>query len=387
MSNVNFKEHNLVTAHHDMTIERIFYAMAEFAGIHSLHFDDDFAEDGSDATQWDTVGAEGTWVATGGVIQGTGTSGYQFCRTNTYTTPKAFTLQCAINGTEGAVMVLATDKDNGVFFWWNSSTQCGIKQRISDSDTALIQLPKQIETSSATLRISVQPAVSATDCFVSVWCNEQFVCNAHLSTYPSGRYLCLGCNDTTQVQFDDIRVPELTEVLEILTLDVGETPAGGLSRAIGRRHINFFIRYDGSMRVWRPKQVSASATLTTADIDDTSEAYDHRQLVSHWRQIGAWDTADAWDESLLASLGHRFHVDDNPDLMTEDDCDTEATNSLTRAQEYAHTMSVQLPYHVLLEPEDRITIGSDDWLITSAAFSIVAGGLIGQFELREYGYG
>jgi len=386
MSSIKFKEHLLVNGIQDLTIESVFRAMAEFAGIHSFAFGDEFTDAFTTAAQWDTAGAEGTWAIAGGEMGGVAVDGWNFCVTDSYETPKAFVMEIDTSGAFGAVGVLATDVDNLIYCWWNDAA-AGITYRSSDSDTILVSLPKVLDTTTKSLRVSVQPQLTADDCFVSFWANDQFVANAHLSAYPTGRKLALGCYADNAVTFDDARIPELTEVLDVATIDVGETPGGALSRAIGRRHINYFVRYDGSLKAWRPSQVATSATLTISDVDDMVEIIDRRGLVSHWRQVGAWDVADAYDETLLAQIGHRFHKDDNPDLMTEDDCETEATLSLVRVQEYAHRAEVSAPFIPMLEPEDRITICNVDWLISSMSVSLAAGALIVNLNLREYTYG
>jgi hypothetical protein len=384
MTSVKFKRHLLVKGRLDMTIQDVFTAMAEYAGIHQYTFTGDFSDPFSDATAWDIAGAEGTWGAASEQMSGVGTSGWQFCATDTYETPKAFVLDANVTGDYGAIAVLVTDLDNLVYCWWNT-TNVGITQRSSDSDTVLCSVPKT-HVDDQDIRISVQPALSASDCFVSMWSNEQFMANAHLDSYPSGRLLGLGCYGANTMYCTNITVPELCEVLEYVTMDVGESPGNALKRAIGRRHINYFVRWDGSLKVWRPQAVASSETLTNTDLDSLSEIIDRRGLVSHWRQVGAWDVSDAWDTDLLTKIGHRFHKDDNPDLLTEDDCEREAGYSLARTKQYAHQLVTAGPYLPLLEPEDRVTINGEDWLISGVQFALAAGALLAQVSFRGYGY-
>ena len=169
-------------------------------------------------------------------------------------------------------------------------------------------------------------------------------------------------------------------------MDVGETPGGALMRAVGMRHINYFVRYDGTLKAWRPKASTTATTLGRSDLDEHVEVIDRRGLVSHWRQVGAWDSADAFDTDLLDLIGHRFYKDDNPDLMTEDECQVEADAALVRSQEYAHRLSVAGPYLPLLEPEDRVTINGVDWIVTSYGVEYKAGALLAKVVLREYSY-
>jgi len=384
MTTVKFKRHLLVKGRQDVTIQDVFTAMAEYAGVHDLLFEGDISETFDDASAWDTDNAEGTWEVAAGVMSGSGSSGWQFCTTLSYETPKAFVLNCQVTGDYGAIGVLVTNLDNLIYVAW-STTAVAIVQRSSDADTTLCSVPKT-HVDAQDIQISVQPALSSEDCFISMWSNGQFMVNAHLDTYPAGRLLALGCYGANTMTCDNLVIPELTEVLEYVTMDVGETPGGALGRAIGRRHINYYVRWDGTLRAWRPKAVASSAVLGLADLDEHVETVDGRGLVSHWRQVGAWDTADAWDHDLVVKLGHRFHKDDNPDLLTEDDCQTEADLSIARAKQYAHQLTTLGPMLPLLESEDRVTICGEEWLITAMNFSLAAGALIAQVSLREYTY-
>ena len=384
MSSLKFKNHLVVDGTLDHTLENVFRACAEFAGIHAFQFDDDISDGFSATTNWDTAGAEGTWSIVSGQMRGTGTSGWQFCVTDSYTTPKAFVLEIEATGTYGAVGVLATDTDNLIYCWWDNDS-AGITQRSSDADTVLIDIPKVVD-SPQTIRIAVQPQISAEDCFISWWSNGKFIANAHLDSYPTGRLLALGCYGSNNVDFDDLHIPELTEVMDVVTMDVGETPGGALMRAVGMRHVNYFVRYDGTLRVWRPKASTSADTLGSADIDEVVEIVDRRGLVSHWRQVGAWDSADAYDTELLDKIGHRFHKDDNPDLLTEGECQTEADAAIVRSKEYAHRLNAAMPYLPLLEPEDRVTIHGEDWIVTSYSVEIKAGAILAKMSLREYTY-
>jgi len=370
----------------DLTIEDVFRLAGEYAGIHSFQFDDDIADDFDDADAWDTGGATGTWTIDTERLKGVGPGGsaWGFCLSDTYEAPKAFVLEVDAESLYGAVVILATDADNFVWCWWTLSN-VGISRYVGGTDAVLCSVPKYADYPH-TMRISVQPAIDGDECFISWWSNGAFMANAHLDTYPAGRKIGFGSYHTNTVYFDDLRIPELTEVPEVVTLDVGETPGGALQRALGRRHINYYVRFEGGLRAWRPKVVASSLTLGTGDVSAHTEAIDRRGLVSHWRQVGAWDSADAFDEDLLEQIGHRFHKDDNPDLMTQEDCQTEAEHSLVRAQEYAHQLQADMPFCVLLEPEDRLTIDGEEWLLTSVTVKLLAGALEAGASLREYTY-
>jgi len=392
MSCVKFKEHLLVTGMLDHTIEDCFQSLAAFAGIHNFSFDDEFVDTCADATKWDTVGAEGTWTSTGGRIRGVGgvigTPADIYAVNSVDDMPKAFVLKFTYyaNGDQaGGVAIFATDPANQYWINW-SATQVQIRQEAADAATNLCVLPKAY-TGDREVTIAVQPDDEETQgCYISCWFDEEFVINAHLTTYPAERKIGLGSYHGQTTEYDNFRIAELTEIKQVTTIDTGETPLGALRRAIGRRHINYFVRWNGEMRAWRPKAQGTSLTLTTTSLYTHDEQVSRYGLVSHWRQVGARDVADAYDATLLQAIGHRFHLDENPDLMTEDDCSTEATYSLNRVQEYAHRLGADFPIMVFIEPEDRLTIRTVDWLLSNYSASLKAGALEMQSDLREYIY-
>ena len=387
MSCIAFKEHLVVDGNKDVTIENAFRYLAEYAGIHSFSFDDELADSFAtlDAAIWGDASTGGSWVASSSQLvgEGGGSAQWYWFLTND-DMPDTFVLEVTKYSEQGAIAFLGTDTENLYYVSW-SSTNCAIEELNVNGTTTLCQLPKTSYTDEADITVSVQKDEDGY--YVSMWADDEFVINAYIDSLPTGRKVGFGVYESDISIYSDLRIAELTEVLPILTMDVGETPGGALQRALGRRHINYFVRWNGELRAWRPKAQDTTKTIIESRVYTHNEQRDRRGLISHWRQIGAWDVADAYDEDLLAAIGHRFHKDDNPDLMSESECETEAAQSLIRAKEYAHTLDVEMPFPVFTEPEDRLTIRDDDWIMTSYRFSIRAGALALAGYLREYTYG
>ncbi|NIV33095.1 MAG: hypothetical protein GWN58_27700 [Anaerolineae bacterium] len=391
---VTWIDHLTASGAMDVTVEDTFRCLSEYAGIHDFVFDDELNESALDLDDFTIT--SGTWSELddigktyGFITDGPGSSQWGIILSDNNLLPKSFVLNLEVHGDYGMVIFHATDANNLCYVNW-TPTQVDIGIREASVWKSQCLLPKVIGSVIYDLTISVQGQTATDDCFIAVWAEGQFLANAHLDTYPTGRKLGFATYDTeTSVSFRWPRIPELTEVLDVVTMDAGETPGSALSRAIGRRHINRFVRFDGSLRVWRPKARSADLLLYESDLERFSETLDYRQLVSHWRQVGAWDTADAWDYTLLEQVGHRFVKDDNPNLMTVADCTNEATYALTRAQEYAHGVGIVAPCCPVLEPEDRVAIDgyTDDWLVTSQNITLQAGALKATISGREYTYG
>lgn len=389
MTCIAFKEHLVVDANIDVTIEDAFRYLSEYAGIHDFDFDDELADSFAtlDSGVWgDASTADATWVISDGKLSGTGGGSAQwYWFLADEDVPDTFVMEVTKYSARGAVAFLAVDLDDVYYAAWSSST-CSIEHYTAANGTEILcSLPKTDYTGEADITLSVQ---KDDDYFyVSMWADGEFVVNACIDSSPTGRKVGLGVYESDTSEYDDLRIPELTSSLAILTMDVGETPLGALQRALGRRHINYFVRWNGQMRAWRPKAQDSTATISASRVYDHNEQRDRRGLVSHWRQIGAWDVADAYDETLMASIGHRFHKDDNPDLMSESECETEADQNLVRAKEYAHTLDTDTPTMIFTEPEDRVTIRDNEWILTSYGFQVQAGALPMSGSWREYTYG
>lgn len=382
-----FKEHLAVTGRQDVTIEDAFRALAEYSGIHLFNFDDELADDfdSLSASIWDTANATGTWGVASDMLQGDGpgSSDWGFLL-SVEDVPQSFVAKVTKHDDVGGLAFLAEDEDNLYFAWWNA-TAVGIAL-VDDGDVSILcSVPKDTFDGESELCLSVQRDEEGY--FVSLWFDEQFGVNAYIALLPSHYRFGFATYDTdTDTEYSDLRIAELTEVLAIVTMDVGENPAGALSRAIGRRHINHFVRFNGELRAWRPKAADSVLTLGIGDVYQHDEKIDRKGLVSHWRQIGAWHVADAHDTDLLAQLGHKFHKDDNPDLMTEQECEDEAERSIVRCKEYSHVVSADYPLYMFQEPEDRITIRGEDWVLTTYGFRLRAGAIDCRADLREYVY-
>lgn len=395
MTSVVFKQHEVVDGCLDLTIEEMYRALGEYAGLHLFDFDSAIEDgfDSLDAEIWGSA-SEGTWgINSDSQLQGEGAGAAQwYWLLSQENMPTSFVLQVDKLSQRGAIAFLANDADNLYYVSW-SATACKVAKIVLGFEQVLCSLPKSGYAGNCTLTLSVQKGKYGH--YISLWADDDFVINAYTGV-GAGTYTAEAEVDHTKVGFgvylsdttlfDNLRIAELTEVLPIITIDVGETPLGALQRAVGRRHINYFARWNGELRAWRPKAQTSKHVYTADEAYVSNEQIDRRGLISHWRQIGAWDVADAWDEELLEAIGHRFHKDDNPDLMTEGECQVEAEQSLIRSREYAHTLGVEAPMNVFLEPEDRVTIRDEEWILTAYSLALRAGELTLSGQLREYTY-
>lgn len=216
--------------------------------------------------------------------------------------------------------------------------------------------------------------------------------NLHIASYTeysgtviSPIYMGFCSYDQAISEYTNIRVPELCDTAEYGTLDPGELPTGGLSRTMEGRYLRWMIRYDGSLHAWKTKAVASDHTFSekyaiSANVDATA-------LVTHVRMMGAYIWAEAYDEELSALYGHRFREVDNPMLLTEGEVYIEAEKTLKRFEESAFTGSVDVPFLATLEPDDRVTINGEDWLVTDVNWTADIGNINMSLTLRKYVWG
>lgn len=380
---IRFKEFLCCNTAKNRTIEENTKALFAYAGIHDWSFDDQLDEtwDAAIATgTWTSTPATGIWtaVAASGIVRGIGDGGSAWDYLLTVDDmPSEAVVSVYKSGDRGGVVFRATDADNHYLFFWDSDSS-GFKKCSSGSYATLLDVPKAYTgEGDITLSWREMKFKNTADekwLFMSAWVDGELVCVTEddISSSTPGRKIGLAVYDTDQIIFDNIRIPELTEVIEWCSLDIGESPAGGLTRMIGRRHIKYYLRYDWTLRMWRPK--SASSTWTyQRHITGFNRNVDYRNLVSHWRQVGAWEEADRFDTDLLQRGITRFHKDNNPDLMTRESCYNEAGYAIQRLKEIADRIDMGIPTQVLQEPEDVVTVffARDDSTVINSVEYIV----------------
>jgi hypothetical protein len=181
-----------------------------------------------------------------------------------------------------------------------------------------------------------------------------------------------------------LTMPHLTEFAETTTLDPGESAMSGLQRAIEGRYLKMFMRWDGSLRAWRPKERDIASTYSRAMITNFNETKDPRALRTHIRQVGADLWAEYYDADLAKKHGHTFEELNNPYLLSEAECYQQAKLSVLRLQEQAFQASFTSIYNPLLEPEDRLLVKGTGRIIGERSVSLSSANAIETISTRLY---
>lgn len=361
---IRFKESLCCNAETNKSIERNAKALFSYAGIHDRLFDDEIEDTftGALATgTWTGSGASGTWSVVSGQLQGIGTAASVWQpMLSVDDMPSEAILSVYKNCNRGGIVFRATDDQDHYLFFWDADS-CGFKKCVSGSYSTLLDIPKVYSGEGDIVLSWREIKFSYTSdskwLFMSAWVDGELVGTTEddIANTTPGKKIGLAVYDSDTVLFDTLRIPELTEVIEWASVDVGESPATGLSRMLGRRHIMYFLRYDGTLRMWRPKAAASTYTYQR-HITGFNWNIDQRNLVGHWRQVGAWEESDRFDTVLLARGIVRFHSDNNPDLMTKESCYNEAGYAIQRLKENSDRIDMQVPAQVLGEPEDVVTV-------------------------------
>lgn len=187
------------------------------------------------------------------------------------------------------------------------------------------------------------------------------------------------------VTFSNVRVPDFCEVIDVISIDPGEAPSGGLGRAIEGIYLKMFMRPSGYMRAYRPF-LYANNSVYSFPMDDLEDFYgptvDVRGLKSHLRQQGAYTEAEVIDSEVLTKYGYRFDQVQNPFLMTVEECYLEGKRSLRRMKEESMNIGFATHGKVLIEVEDVVTVDGTKYRVTQKDMNFIPGQIEESYVLR-----
>jgi hypothetical protein len=103
--------------------------------------------------------------------------------------------------------------------------------------------------------------------------------------------------------------------------------------------------------------------------------------------MGAYIWAEAVDTDTMKIYGHRFQEVNNSMLLTQSECADEAANTLKRSQEAAFGLRTQARHIPILEPEDRIEIDGESWIVKSYQFQQTGSRAVQVYECQRYVWG
>jgi len=349
--------------------ERALQRILAFAGVHDSSAADEFYElfTSGDLSDFHMEGAEGTWVLTGGTLQGTGGGAAQWYKVrHTTELELGFIATFDKTGNHGGYLFCIDDDYDGYMVWW-SGTEIGIFDVDGASTSSLIRIPCT-ETGNATVTVAVWPQRRTSidtidDISVLLWFD-----NKHLLTYTmaydaakTGKKTGFAVYQSNVVTCDNYRVAQLHQLVEWTSVDPGESASAGLARVIAYELVRVQARYDGSVKMWRNDSVAVNWVVPTGR---TLAAMEEQQLFlpSHFRLVGALHETDVFRSGLQ---GHVFAVGQDPNALSAAATHGRATRRHKMVEELSHAASAIMAPNPVLEPEDVITWDGADWRVSS----------------------
>lgn len=372
MSTVQFRDLRTNDISSPLTLEEIFRRYGAWAGIHTFNFDK-FVDVASASI---TGVSAGHWSLGEASISLPANFTVKYHKTN---------LRQGIyiySSTGPAFFVVATDSNGYPQLLYNNVNNL-VAQTIPKStpEEADVEIVFRQQTFSDVVNPTVWQSIT-------MYMNDEWITtfSSKSAVLVSNMHYGVCAYGTDQRTYTNIQVPELCDTAEFGTLDPGENAIGGLQRTTDGRYLKFFSRFDGSLRAWKKKQRDQIMVLES-DLEGIKRSIDLPKLITHARMMGAYIWSEDKDDDLIRMYGHRFQEVNNSMLLTQTECLEEAGNTIKRSEEQAFTIMTQARHIPILEPEDRIEIDGEDWVIDGFSFTGGYGRLVQTYNCRRYVWG
>lgn len=260
--------------------------------------------------------------------------------------------------------------------WWDS-TRAGVGK--IDASGALTEITTNYcdITGDARMRVAVkQLSLSDPDeidfLSATLYANERAVAYgcAYIAGETLGDYIGFGVYDSDSIMFDNLIVAELHRIVPWTSVDPGEPVMAGLSRAIGTTPVYYFSRYDGTVRCWIPGDRTVDwAIPTTRDL--TRATQKTKFVPAHARMVGSYHEVDNWNDTVAEHQARpTFSMLQDPNLESQSDIEDGVIDGHRRLRENALRYNDEVPGSPLIEPQDRVTVNSEDVRVTSVLFVV-----------------
>lgn len=324
------------------------------------------------SSNFDISGAEGAWGYVEDKLSGTGGGASRWYRIDHDTAiAPSFVATFDKDDARGAFVFC-----DGHCAYWNS-TEVGIGEIDSNGDLTI--LAKQLHSSTTTATVTVAVRYQALTDYETVdWLSA--------TVYFDGRLMVSGSDyvkdetftntvgfavyESDTITFDNFNIQELRRIVEWTSVDPAEPCSSGMSRAIGTTNVFYFCRFDGAFRCWIPGDRSVDWTVpTTRELRRPTKR--NCFVPARARMLGAYHEADSWEDDLAEQQGRPTFVSLNdPNVSDQEETKDSAEDGHRRAREGENEWSVQMPGNPLTEPQDRLSINSNDVRVVGIGHTI-----------------
>jgi hypothetical protein len=257
--------------------------------------------------------------------------------------------------------------------WWDA-TNCGFA-RINSSKVAtdLVKMPYGV-VGPARIQVAVKWRLDSVDDSRKWLQATLYVDGREFAGYAedigdtaydwTGNELGFAVDGGNTFTVDNLTVSEIARIIDYASVDVGESPASGLARAVGTTRLKYFARYDGTIRVRRPGNRDADwAIPATRRIIGFTDRNHRRSIPTHVRTIGVIHSIDRFDDTEGDVHMHRFYVQDDPNVVSLAETFTEAGLFLKEMAEKQTPVRWRMAGNPLMERGDRVTYDGSSYRV------------------------
>lgn len=399
MTSVTFNIFEMNDQQDALTLEGVYQKYASYAGVQKFKFDD--AIRGFKTAKWTAitnVSYSGDYVAiTGG---GTGSNAIAWYSDDM---PHSFVAEMYAHISTWGFALRGNGTDTYYKVVYDSSRITLYKTTgAGDLTFASKALHGEEIVAGAKVRVAVSDAQFSADSpgriiYISLWINDQLLLSFSdnvLTTIPPLKFGVIIPTSAATTLYSNLRVANMGEMIVWSSEDPGENMQGAIQRAIEDRYIKSWIRWDGSLRAWKPVARTTYLTIPKTKDFGLQRILDIKQIFSHVRMLGAFQWVQVSDPDLARRFGHRFREVNNTALWNADDCYREAQRLITRAKEQANMVQMNTLGLIYLELEDRVKLpdmandGSYiDYIVDSIDWSADVATFRANIRARQYYYG
>jgi len=209
---------------------------------------------------------------------------------------------------------------------------------------------------------------------ISVYINGELICflQDDISSGRPGLYMGVFTNDDLTQYWSNFRIRDLSSFVDWASIDAGQGASSGVGQIVRQRPVEFFSRFDGTLRAREAAARSVDWTLTRDDIYQFNTAWTRAGVTPQFRIIGAEPEGGFFDWDLISdgwTNGYLIYSD--PDLWTQHEVVTAADKLRFRLREAAESCQFVMDVNPLIEVGDRVSIeGYDDWTVVGIQYGI-----------------
>lgn len=350
-----------------------------YAGVHSFDFQRLVDEDMTSVANWTATACAGSvsnddLFLTGGTPIGTwGT--YQ----HDEDVPPSFVATFDYVAGDGGFFFEGFETDRRCFVLWFGSAGCGSHYTDANGVATEITRNPTIVSPLAKIQVVVRFSLDSVDedrkwLEAGLWVDGQLYTAfardiGGTSQDWAGDRIGFVVGGTNTLTVDNLRVSEIHREVHWTLIDPGQTVGSGMSRAIGSTRVTYMCRYDNTLRVWRPGDRDADWVIEDGRVGKID---DKRRIdtPTHVRVQAAIHEADGFDDDGNMTRMHRFILYNDPNIMTETEAYFEAARVIHDHGERNVIARIYMPPSYLVEPNDRITYGGNDYRVATVSTSV-----------------